>query len=94
MIKDIMDVTMGVTFCSVAFATILISLIADSACPIPDATAKMLDAARVVGIASGAIFAALAALRLAIWLRHNRRGEKLGVMSPDEICAACRRMRR
>ena len=53
----------------------------------------MLEAARVVGISSGAIFAAFAALRLAIWLRHNRRGEKLGVMSPDEICAACRRMR-
>ena len=42
MIKDIMDVTMGVTCCSGAFATILISLIADSAGPIPDATLKML----------------------------------------------------
>lgn len=93
MIKGIMDVTMGVTCCSGAFATILVSLIADSAGPIPDATVKMLEAARVVGIASGAIFAAFAALRIAIWLRHNRRGEKLGVMSPDEICAACRRMR-
>ena len=94
MIKDIMDVTMGATCCSGAFATILVSLIADSAGPIPDATVKMLEAARVVGIASGAIFVAFAALRLAIWLWHNRRGEKLGVMSPDEICAACRRMRR
>ena len=94
MIKDIMDVTMGVTCCSGAFATILVSLIADSAGPIPDATVKMLAAARVVGIASGAILGAFGALRLAIWLRHNRRGEKLGVMSPDEICAACRRMRR
>ena len=93
MIKDIMDVAMGVTCCSGAFATILVSLIADSAGPIPDATVKMLEAARVVGIASGAIFAAFAALRLAIWLRHNRRGKKLGVMSPDESCAACRRMR-
>ena len=54
----------------------------------------MLQAARVAGIASGAIFAAFAALRIAIWLRHNRRGEKLGVMSQEEICAACRRMRR
>ena len=94
MIKDIMDVTMGVTCCSGAFATILVSLIADSAGPIPDATVKMLEAARVVGIASGVINTAIAALRLAIWMRHNRRGEKLGVMSPDEICAACRRMRR
>lgn len=93
MIKDIMDVAMGVTCCSGAFATILVSLIADSAGPIPDATIKMLEAARLVGIASGAIFAAFATLQIAIWLRHNRRGEKLGVMSPDEICAACRRMR-
>ena len=31
---------------------------------------------------------------MAIWLRKNRRGEKLGVMSQEEIRAACRRMRR
>lgn len=47
-----------------------------------------------IGLAvCGVVFAACLAGRLVGWLRRRPRGVKLGVMSAEEICAACRRMR-
>lgn len=101
--KGIMDSAMTVTGMAAAgcamVVEILVSFALDSTGAIPAATVYTVRAATIGLIVSAAAFGALSALRLAIWLRCRARGSRrprgvrCGVMSADEICAACRRMR-
>lgn len=98
MMRELCDAAMaisGMIGCGFAMVLeILLSFVVDSTGTVPAATAATVRVSWIGLMISGGVFGALLLVRLAIWLRHNRRGEKLGVMSPDEICAACRRMRR
>lgn len=97
MMRELCDAAMaisGMIGCGFAMVLeILLSFVVDSTGAVPAATATTVRVSWIGLMISGGVFGALLFVRLAIWLRHNRRGEKLGVMSPDEICAACRRMR-
>ena len=73
---------------------ILLSFVVDSTGAVPAATATTVRVSWIGLLISCGVFGALLLVRLAGWIRCRRRGEKLGVMSPEEICAACRRMRR
>lgn len=92
-IKDILDVVMGIACCAAAFCTILLAFILDSTGHIPYETVVMIRAAWVVLIVSGFTFIGLTCVRFGLWLYAKRRGVKLGIMTQEEICAACRRMR-
>ena len=58
-----------------------------------DDVVRLMTVHKSKGLEFRVVFGALLLVRLAGWIRCRRRGEKLGVMSPEEICAACRRMR-
>lgn len=65
----------------------------DSTGAIPAATVYAVRTAWHGLLWSAAALGALAAVRLAVWLRFRRRGVKLGTMTAEQICEACRRMR-
>lgn len=97
MIRELCDAAMaiaGMIGCGFAMILeILLSFVVDSTGAVPAATAATVRVSWIGLMISGGVFGALLLVRLAGWLRGRRRGEKLGVMSPEEICAACRRMR-
>ena len=98
MMRELCDAAMaisGMIGCGFAMVLeILLSVVVDSTGAVPAATAATVRVSWIGLMISGGVFGALLLVRLAGWIRWNRRGEKLGVMSPEEICAACRRMRR
>ena len=97
MMRELCDAAMaisGMIGCGFAMVLeILLSFVVDSTGAVPAATAATVRVSWIGLMISGGAFGALLLVRLAGWLRGRRRGEKLGVMSADEICAACRRMR-
>lgn len=97
MMRELCDAAMaisGMIGCGFAMVLeILLSFVVDSTGAVPAATAATVRVSWIGLMISGGVFGALLLVRLAGWLRGRRRGEKLGVMSADEICAACRRMR-
>lgn len=97
MMRELCDAAMaisGMIGCGFAMVLeILLSFVVDSTGAVPAATAATVRVSWIGLLISGGVFGALLLVRLAGWFRGRRRGEKLGVMSPDEICAACRRMR-
>lgn len=97
MMRELCDAAMaisGMIGCGFAMVLeILLSFVVDSTGAVPAATAATVRVSWIGLMISGGVFGALLLVRLAGWLRGRRRGEKLGVMSPEEICAACRRMR-
>lgn len=98
MMRELCDAAMaisGMIGCGFAMVLeILLSFVVDSTGAVPTATATTVRVSWIGLIISGGVFGVLLFARLAGWLRGNRRGEKLGLLSPEEICAACRRMRR
>lgn len=98
MMRELCDAAMaisGMIGCGFAMVLeILLSFVVDSTGAVPAATAETVRVSWIGLMISGGVFGALLFVRLTGWLRGRRRGEKLGVMSPEEICAACRRMRR
>lgn len=98
MIRELCDAAMaiaGMIGCGFAMILeILLSFVVDSTGAVPAATAATVRVSWIGLMISGGVFGALLLIRLAGWLRGRRRGEKLGLLSPEEICAACRRMRR
>lgn len=98
MMRELCDAAMaiaGMIGCGFAMILeILLSFVVDSTGAVPAATAATVRVSWIGLMISGGVFGALLLIRLAGWLRGRRRGEKLGVLSPEEICAACRRMRR
>ena len=98
MMRELCDAAMaisGMIGCGFAMVLeILLSFVVDSTGAVPAATAATVRVSWIGLLISGGVFGALLLVRLAGWIRCRRRGEKLGVMSPEEICAACRRMRR
>lgn len=97
MMRELCDAAMaisGMIGCGFAMVLeILLSFVVDSTGAVPAATAATVRVSWIGLMISGGVFGALLLVRLVGWLRGRRRGEKLGVMSPDEICEACRRMR-
>lgn len=97
MMRELCDAAMaisGMIGCGFAMILeILLSFVVDSTGAIPAATAATVRVSWIGLMISGGVFGALLLIRLAGWLRGRRRGEKLGMLSPEEICAACRRMR-
>lgn len=101
--KGIMDSAMTATGMVAAGCGIIVELLVsftlDSVGAIPAATVVTVRTAFTGLLVSGAAFAGLAALRLAVWLRsrpqrtHRPHGERRGVMTPEQICEACRRTR-
>lgn len=95
--RELCDAAMaisGVIGCGFAMILeILLSFVVDSTGAVPAATAATVRVSWIGLMISGGVFGVLLLVRLAGWLRGRRRGEKLGMMSPEEICAACRRMR-
>ena len=98
MMRELCDAAMaisGMIGCGFAMVLeILLSFVVDSTGAVPAATAATVRVSWIGLMISGGVFGALLFVRLAEWIRGRRRGEKLGVMSQEEICAACRRMRR
>lgn len=98
MMRELCDAAMaisGMIGCGFAMVLeILLSFVVDSTGAVPAATAATVRVSWIGLLISGGAFGVLLFVRLVGWLRGRRRGEKLGVMSPEEICAACRRMRR
>lgn len=98
MMQELCDAAMaisGMIGCGFAMVLeILLSFVVDSTGAVPAATAATVRVSWIGLTISGGVFSALLLVRLAGWIRCRRRGEKLGMMSPEEICAACRRMRR
>lgn len=98
MMRELCDAAMaisGMIGCGFAMVLeILLSFVVDSTGAVPAATAATVRVSWIGLTISGGVFGALLLVRLAGWLRCRRRGEKLGLLSPEEICAACRRMRR
>ena len=98
MMRELCDAAMaisGMIGCGFAMVLeILLSFVVDSTGAVPAATETTVRVSWIGLLISGGVFGALLLVRLAGWIRGHRRGEKLGVMSPEEICAACRRMRK
>lgn len=98
MMRELCDAAMaisGMIGCGFAMVLeILLSFVVDSTGAVPAATAATVRVSWIGLMISGGVFGVLLLIRLAGWLRGRRRGEKLGLLSPEEICAACRRMRR
>lgn len=98
MMRELCDAAMaisGMIGCGFAMILeVLLSFVVDSTGAVPAATASTVRVSWIGLMISGGVFGALLLIRLAGWLRGRRRGEKLGLLSPEEICAACRRMRR
>ena len=98
MMRELCDAAMaisGMIGCGFAMVLeILLSFVVDSTGVVPAATAETVRVSWIGLMISGGVFGALLLVRLAGWLRGRRRGKKLGLLSPEEICAACRRMRR
>lgn len=98
MMRELCDAAMaisGMIGCGFAMVLeILLSFVVDSTGAVPAATAATVRVSWIGLMISGGVFGALLLVRLLGWLRGRRRGEKLGLLSPEEICAACRRMRR
>lgn len=98
MMRELCDAAMaisGMIGCGFAMILeVLLSFVVDSTGAVPAATAATVRVSWIGLMISGGVFGALLLARLAGWLRGRRRGEKLGLLSPEEICAACRRMRR
>ena len=98
MMRELCDAAMaisGMIGCGFAMILeVLLSFVVDSTGAVPAATAVTVRVSWIGLMISGGVFGALLLVRLAGWLRGRRRGEKLGLLSPEEICAACRRMRR
>lgn len=98
MMRELCDAAMaisGMIGCGFAMVLeILLSFVVDSTGAVPAATAATVRVSWIGLLISGGVFGALLLVRLLGWLRGRRRGEKLGLLSPEEICAACRRMRR
>ena len=98
MMRELCDAAMaisGMIGCGFAMVLeIMVSFVVDSTGAVPAATAATVRVSWIGLMISGGVFGALLLVRLAGWNRGHRRGEKLGVMSPEEICAACRRMRK
>lgn len=98
MMRELCDAAMaiaGMIGCGFAMILeILLSFVVDSTGAVPAATAATVRVSWIGLMISGGVFGALLLVRLAGWIRGRRRGEKLGLLSPEEICAACRRMRR
>nr|DAG50942.1 MAG TPA: hypothetical protein [Caudoviricetes sp.] len=98
MMRELCDAAMavsGMIGCGFAMVLeILLSFVVDSTGAVPAATAATVRVSWIGLAVCGAVFAACLAGRLFGWLRRRPRGVKLGVMSAEEICAACRRMRR
>lgn len=97
MMRELCDAAMaisGMIGCGFAMILeILLSFVVDSTGAVPAATAATVRVSWIGLMISGGVFGALLLIRMAGWLRGRRRGEKLGLLSPEEICAACRRMR-
>lgn len=97
MMRELCDTAMaisGMIGCGFGMVLeILMSFVVDSTGAVPAATEATVRVSWIGLIISGGVFGALLMVRLFGWIRGRRRGKKLGVMSPDEICAACRRMR-
>lgn len=97
MMRELCDAAMaisGMIGCGFAMILeVLLSFVVDSTGAVPAATAATVRVSWIGLMISGGVFGALLLIRLAGWLRGRRRGEKLGLLSPEEICAACRRMR-
>lgn len=95
--KGIMDSAMTAAGMASAGCGIVLEVLCgfamDSTGTIPAATVYAVRTAWHGLIWSAAALGILAAVRLAVWIRSRRRGVKLGTMTPEEICAACRRMR-
>ena len=95
--KGIMDSTMTAVGMAAAVCGIVLEVLCgfamDSTGAIPAATVYAVRTAWHGLLWSAAALCALAAVRLAVWLRSRRRGVKLGIMTPEQICEACRRMR-
>lgn len=95
--KGFMDSAMTAAGMAAASCGIVLEVLCgfamDSTGAIPAATVYAVRTAWHGLIWSAAALGILAAVRLAVWLRSRRRGVKLGTMTPEEICAACRRMR-
>lgn len=95
--KGIMDSTMTAAGMAAAGCGIVLEVLCgfamDSTGAIPVATVYAVRTAWNGLLWSGAALGILAAVRFAVWLRSRRRGVKLGTMTPEEIRAACRRMR-
>lgn len=98
MMRELCDAAMaisGMIGCGFAMVLeILLSFVVDSTGAVPAATSATVRVSWIGLMISGGVFGVLLLIRLAGWLRGRRRGEKLGLLSPEEICAACRRMRR
>lgn len=98
MMRELCDAAMaisGMIGCGFAMVLeILLSFVVDSTGAVPAATAATVRVSWIGLMISGGAFGVLLLIRLAGWLRGRRRGEKLGLLTPEEICAACRRMRR
>ena len=97
MMRELCDAAMaisGMIGCGFAMVLeILLSFVVDSTGAVPAATAETVRVSWIGLMISGGVFGALLFVRLTGWLRGRRRGKKLGLLSPEEICAACRRMR-
>lgn len=97
MMRELCDAAMaisGMIGCGFAMVLeILLSFVVDSTGAVPAATETTVRVSWIGLLISGGVFGTLLFVRLAGWIRCRRRGEKLGVMSPEEICEACRRMR-
>lgn len=97
MMRELCDAAMaisGMIGCGFAMVLeILLSFVVDSTGVVPAATAATVRVSWIGLLISGGVFGALLLARLAGWIRCRRRGKKLGLLSPEEICAACRRMR-
>ena len=95
--KGIMDSTMTAAGMAAAVCGIVLEVLCgfavDSTGAIPAATIYAVRIAWHGLLWSGSALGILVAVRLAVWLRFRRRGVRLGTMTPEEICAACRRMR-
>ena len=98
MMRELCEAAMaisGMIGCGFAMVLeILLSFAVDSMGAIPAATAATVRVSWIGLLISGGVFGALLLVRMAGWLWGRRRGEKLGMLSPEEICAACRRMRK
>lgn len=98
MMREIWDAAMaiaGMIGCGFAMVLeILLSFVVDSTGAVPAATAATVRVSWIGLAVCGAVFALCLAGRLVGWLRRRPRGVKLGVMTAEEICEACRRMRR
>lgn len=95
--KGIMDSAMATAGMAAAGCGIVLEVLCgfamDSTGAIPAATVYAVRFAWQGLLWSGSALGILAAVRLSVWLRSRRRGVKLGTMTAEEICAACRRMR-